>query len=149
MSIHVRFSIYANWMICVRSVFRGYWKLTRFALKRLASVLRRNRNLIKRYLKDYWGSASSREMDDAIDVILKVADRLDRFDKASSQYFVDVAASLGLSRGFGLAVYNAVMMLLWTPTWTHKKLQCICSYRPETDSKSGNFTSRSKCLFVK
>ena len=81
-------------------------------LKGLVRLLRRNRSLITKYLKDFYGKGGGKEVDDAIDVIIGVADRLHGADVAFSAYFVDVAANLGLDRGFGLAVYEAIKMIL-------------------------------------
>ena len=81
-------------------------------LKGLVRLLRSNRSLITKYLKAFYGKGGWKEVDDAIDVIIGVADRLHGVDVAFSTYFVDVAVSLGLDRGFGLAVYNAIKMIL-------------------------------------
>lgn len=89
-------------------------KLTKVTLKVVARLLRRNRTTIRKalsYLNQYYGGAE-RNIDDVIDVIIKVSDRLDAMDVATASFFVDVAASLGLGRDFGLAVYNIIKLLI-------------------------------------
>ncbi|XP_071126814.1 uncharacterized protein [Mytilus edulis] len=92
---------------------RGKLRLSKYALKKLAKELRRNGSLARRAVRrlEYW-SGGRLSANKIIDVIEGVADRLNRYQTATCDYFSDVGVTLGIPRWIGYQICNVAIDLL-------------------------------------